>query len=313
MSAREGRPARTRAATSGLSWAALAVCFVISLAALVRMAGPAVDGPDVVTGIIRLPERVTTAIVALFALAVLVFLTHVMRRGLSRRQADDEEFERVAEVPPLPPWVRAVSRIASLLYFIVLAYLIWRGAIPLVEVVSLGGGGLLADSGAARVDPVSAPPLITWTFGILALAAGLGALALALWVAFGERLARWWDRPSSEAPADPLDDAVAESLDDLRTESDARRAIIRCYSRFERAAADSGVERKPWSTPMEFMRESLGRLPLPRAAVPALTGLFELARFSQRALGTTERDRALDALDEIKAALDDRRGDAPAH
>jgi hypothetical protein len=51
-------------------------------------------------------------------------------------------------------------------------------------------------------------------------------------------------------------------------------------------------------------------LPMPRAAVPALTGLFELARFSHHTLGPRERDRALDALHEIRTAMDARRDDA---
>jgi hypothetical protein len=106
------------------------------------------------------------------------------------------------------------------------------------------------------------------------------------------------------APPPPaLVEAVDESAEDLRSEPDARRAIIRCYARFERAAAVSGLARLPWQTPMEFMRETLARLPAPRGPVSALTGLFELARFSERTLGPGERDRALDALDDIKAAI----------
>jgi hypothetical protein len=85
---------------------------------------------------------------------------------------------------------------------------------------------------------------------------------------------------------------------------------MHCYARFERVAADSGVARQPWHTPMEFMREALRRLPAPRGAVPTLTGLFELARFSRRALGPTERERALEALDEITAATGERGADA---
>ena len=61
---------------------------------------------------------------------------------------------------------------------------------------------------------------------------------------------------------------------------------------------------------MEFMREMLGRLPTARTAVPTLTGLFQLARFSGHALGPGERDRALGALDELTAAIDERRPDA---
>jgi len=102
---------------------------------------------------------------------------------------------------------------------------------------------------------------------------------------------------------------VDESLDDLRADPDARRAIIGCYRKFERVAASSRVERRPWWTPMEFMREALSSLLLPPPPLRTLTGLFELARFSDHALGPTERDRALEALIEIKTAIEERRSD----
>jgi hypothetical protein len=209
--------------------------------------------------------------------------------------------------------MRTLRQISSLLSFVVLAYLLWRGAIPLTALLALGlGAGSAIAPTLPQQIPV-APPVVTWTFGVLAIVAGLGALALALWVAFGDRLAQWWEGAVSDSPLPPLAAAVEESLEDLRAEPDARRAIVRCYARFERVAADSGVERKPWHTPMEFMREALPRLPVPRGTVPTLTGLFELARFSHRALGPRERDRALDALDEIKASIEERRADAVAH
>ncbi len=216
------------------------------------------------------------------------------------------------EPPRIPAWMRTLTQVFSFLYFAVIAYLLWRGALPLAGLIPLG------DAGGSTIGPApppgpGAPALVTWTFGALALLAGLGALALALWVVFGERVAAWWVGSSPEEPPEPLVAAVEESLEDLRAEADPRRAIIRCYARFERVAAASGVRRLPWSTPMEFMREALGRLPIPRGALPILTGLFELARFSHHPLGPPERDRALAALDEIRAAIEGRAGDAPAH
>lgn len=293
---------------AALTWLLLTASLVVGLAGLVRMAGP-VAGIDDLTGIIRLPELVTGTIVTLFVLAVLVFLMDLVRRLRFRRRGEGE-----APVGPeaarVPPWLRTLTQILSLLNLAVIAYLIWRGGIPLAGLLALGQGA--GSAGAPLSEPVGAPPLVIWTFGALALVAGLGALALALWVAFGDRLAEWWEGADSEVPPSPLAEAVEESLEDLRAEPDARRAIIRCYARFERVAAHSGVERKPWYTPMEFMREALQRLPVPRGAVPTLTGLFELARFSHRALGAGERDRALDALDEIKAAIEEGGADVVA-
>jgi len=294
-----------------LTLTALAASLLIGIAAVVRMADPAADGFESLTGVIRLPQRLTGTIVTLFALAAAVFVIDLA--GRSRRRRREESEEALGPEPVrVPPWLRAVTQILSLLYFLVLGYLLWQRGIPFMAMM-LGNGAGAVDA-AAQEAPAVAPPLITWAWGVLALVTGLGALAFALWIAFGDRLAGWLvNAAGDDAPRAPLTAAVEDSLEDLRAEPDPRRAIIRCYARFERAAADSGVARDPWLTPMEFMREALERLPVPRAAVPTLTRLFELARFSHRALGPAERDRALEALDEIKAAIEMGRGDAVAH
>ena len=271
------------------------------------MVGPATAGGDL-EGIIRLPAPVTSAIFTLFALAVLVFLVGLARRVRIRRRGEGED-ELDPEAPPVPPWMRTVTQILSLANVLVIAYLCWRGVIPLADLLSLGYGAGSASGSAPAQAPASAPLLVNWTFGTLAVLAGLGALALALWIGFSDRLAAWWEQAADDASPAPAT-AVERSLEDPRAERDPRRAIMRCYARFERVAADSGVTRQPWHTPMEFMREALRRLPAPREAVPALTGLFELARFSHRALGPTERERALGALDEITSAVEERRTDA---
>jgi hypothetical protein len=233
----------------------------------------------------------------------------LVRRALSRGKLAADG-ERPEEPTPVPPWLRWLTLILSILNVVVLAYL-WRRAV-------LDGGFFSAAAGLASglalpgTVPPSAPAIFNWVFGILALAAGLGALGLALWIALGDGLAQEREEDVVEPPAAPLGALVEESLEDLRSEADPRHAIVRCYARFERAAADAGLERKPWFTPMEFMRETLVRLPVARTAVPTLTGLFELARFSHHALGPRERDRALDALHEIRTAMEARDRDAGA-
>jgi hypothetical protein len=290
-----------------LRWVVLPPSFVLALAALLRMAGPPLDGPDGLKGIIRLPLSVTWAIGALLGLAALVFLVGVARRLLGRRSGDGE---RLPEPTPMPTWLRTLTQVVSLANFVLLAYLIWRGVIPLTELLAFGRGAVSA-LGTAPAATAGAPPLLTWAFGVLAVVAALSALALALWVAFGDRLAEWWMRRDEEADV-PRPAAASEPLEDPRAERDPRRAIMRCYARFERVAADSGVTRHPWLTPMEFMREAMRRWPAARGAVPTLTSLFELARFSDRPLGPAERGRALEALDDFTAARGERRADARA-
>jgi hypothetical protein len=289
-----------------LAWASLGTGFVIALAAVLRMAGSVPEG-DHVTGAIRLPGPVTAAILALFGLALVIFLGDLVRRALAKREREDDGAP--AEEPtPVPSWLRRVTLVLSLVNVAVLAYL-WRRAV-LEGGLFVGAGGLASGLLLPDTEVLIAPALFNWVFGSLAVMAGLGALGLALWSALGDRLVPDGPDADSAMPAAPLRTAVEESLDDLRAEGDPRRAIVRCYARFERVAADSGLERRPWLTPTEFMREVLARLSLPRAAVPTLTGLFELARFSHHPLGPSERDRAVDALHEIRRATATSEGDA---
>jgi hypothetical protein len=292
-------------------WALLAASLVVGLAALVRMADPATGQIDEVTGVIRLPWLVTWTIITLLTLAAVVFLVDLVRRMRSRRHEDDETAFFGREEARRPPWLQALAQVLSILNFVVLAFLLWKNVMPLTVLLSAGQG--IGSAGGLPLErPVDAPFFITWTFAILALGVGCGALAFALWVTSRDRLARWSERDTDDPAPPPLVAAVDESLEDLRAEPDARRAIIRCYARFERAAAVSGLERRPWQTPMEFMRDALSHLPAPRGAVRALTGLFELARFSDRALGPGERDHAFAALDAIKTAIEEGRADAVA-
>jgi Domain of unknown function (DUF4129) len=292
--------------------ALLAASLVVGLAGVVRMAHPPPSGAHDIAGVIRLPELVMWTIVTLFGLAGVILVVDIARRMRSRRQEEDEEDLGLArEATPRPAWLLALSQILTVVNFLVIVYLLWRNVIPLADLMAwsqtAGAAGVLMPE-----RQPDAPFFVTWTFAVLALAAGCGALALALWITSSERLSRWGDDEASDAVPPPLVEAVEESLDDLRREPDARRAIIRCYARFERAAAASGLERRPWQTPMEFMRAVLARLPATRDAVRGLTSLFELARFSDRALALPDRDRAFDALDAIKAAIDESRPHAVA-
>jgi hypothetical protein len=63
---------------------------------------------------------------------------------------------------------------------------------------------------------------------------------------------------------------------------------------------------------MEFMREALGRLPLPAEAVRRLTGLFELARFSDEPMAPEHREAAWASLSDIRGELDRHAREARA-
>jgi Domain of unknown function (DUF4129) len=302
-----GKYSLTPMATT-VRWALLAASFVVGAAALLRMASPAASAEDGVAGAIRLPVLVTATILSLFAIAGLVFLVGVARRMRRRRTRRDAELFGAAQEPP-PPWMRTVTQFLSLLNVLILAYLVWRGVIPLADLVALGQGAMGLSASLPQAPAMDAPFLVRWTFGALAVAAGVAALALAVWLALGDRLAEWWEQRARHVQPQTDGHAPDEAPDALGDGADPRSVIIRCYRAFARVAAGSGVERQPWHTPAEFMREVLGRLPVPHGAVPTLTRLFELARFSRRELGAEDRERAVGALHEITATVGKRGAD----
>jgi hypothetical protein len=94
--------------------------------------------------------------------------------------------------------------------------------------------------------------------------------------------------------------AAVESLDDLRAERDVRRAIIACYARMERALAAVGASRRPAEAPLEYLKRVL--VSLAPAPGSRLTELFERAAFSVEPMGVPERERAIAALEALRAA-----------
>ena len=117
-------------------------------------------------------------------------------------------------------------------------------------------------------------------------------------------------RSDEETALDTAPEALAaaldESLDDLRSDPDLRRAIIAAYSRMERALAAAGIPRRPAETPFEYLERALLTLDASSDAVHRLTDLFEWARFSHHEPEPSMRDDAVDALvavrDELRAS-----------
>ena len=127
----------------------------------------------------------------------------------------------------------------------------------------------------------------------------LGVLAAATRRRLGPGPERW------RAP-EVLAAALDESLDDLRSDPDLRRAIIAAYARMEAALAAAGLPRHEAETPFEYLERALLALDASARAVHRLTDLFEWARFSHHEPEPWMRDEAVDALvavrDELRAS-----------
>ncbi len=276
---------------------------LMALAATIDPLAPSVGEPGARL-MVRLPDRVRIVAFALFALSAMIFLA--LQRP--RRRNAQAPFSPHREPRRLSPWAAALLSLPVLVSLTAVAYLVWYRWST--------GGGQPIGAGFAAISqllellsssrkPTASAPLFNAALAALVLMAAVATLALMLLITFAERLHTWWAGQIFDDAAPQLHGAIVDSLDDLRAEPDARAAIVRVYRRFEHALSTARTPRAPWQTPSEFMGAALARLPVPRPPVERLTALFEIARFSNRQMGTEARDSACDCLDEINIALDD--------
>jgi hypothetical protein len=125
---------------------------------------------------------------------------------------------------------------------------------------------------------------------------GIAALLVA------EQRRRGPGRPTEDL-AERIADVLDDTLDDLRAETDARRAIVAAYARLERVLAAHGVPRDPALTPEEYVGTVLGGLAVEERAVRRLTALFAEAKFSQHEIDAGMKDEAIDALVTVRDDL----------
>lgn len=301
-----GRPfsAQWLTAQRRLGALALSGCgLTLALAATIGPLPPASDAPGA-SLVVQLPDPVRLLVLGLLALSIIMLLA-LQRPRL--RNKKDPSLPHEARRPPA--WAALVLLLPSLA---VLSYFAWshsygRERDPLRT--ALDTISELLDLLAKSRKPPTSSPAFDVAIAVVVVAVSLAIFAAMVLITLAERLQhRQDDQAVTDAP--PLHEVIEASLDDLRTDPDARRAIIGVYRRFEHALADAQVGRQPWETPSEFMRVALARLPMPVPPVERLTRLFELARFSDRPLQTDARDVACECLDRIQTALPSRTSDA---
>jgi hypothetical protein len=263
-----------------------------------------VDIPDW----LKLMVLLSLGLSALLVLGLLIRMPHKQRK-------DEEGYEHTYEPPKLTASDYVFLALLAAVPFTLAGGLLWLshwyaqtgeppGAALSPAIITPGAGPPKPHVQAPGSMPVPAPA-VSAVLGTLAILIAASVLGFMLWLYFGGWLLRRSAEPLRPIMAG-LDRAVAQGLDDLLLEPDPRRAIIRCYGRFEAALAAVHLARTPWQTPMEFMRSVLQRCPLPNLAVWELTRLFELARFSEHPLDRREREIAVTSLRSISQALQKR-------
>jgi len=96
---------------------------------------------------------------------------------------------------------------------------------------------------------------------------------------------------------------LRRSLVDLETERDPRLAVQHAYARMEESLGEIELSRARDETPTEFTARVLRVLGASVAAASDLTGLFEIARFSDRPMDEDDRRRAIASVRRVEAEV----------
>lgn len=120
----------------------------------------------------------------------------------------------------------------------------------------------------------------------------LGAFAMAVAARRTRRKPRAWRFMRSTL----VEQAIDDSIDDLRADPNIRRAIIAAYARMEHALGRSGIARRPSEAPFEYVGRALVALETSGESAERLAALFERAKFSQHEPAREMRDEAIAAL-----------------
>lgn len=135
------------------------------------------------------------------------------------------------------------------------------------------------------------------------LALGVAGLVLlgGVWVYVrrrGERL------PSDERSLEAgIVAALETTIDDLRNERDARKAVIAAYAQMERTLTSHGLARHRAEAPFEYLARILRGLHVRDSAARTLTDLFEYAKFSGHEVDAAMKEEAIEALVAIREDL----------
>ncbi len=144
------------------------------------------------------------------------------------------------------------------------------------------------------------PQFTIWPVVITLVLAAAGAAAVAL-----ERSARRRALGMQEPAAaeEALADVLDEALDDLRAETDPRRAVIEAYARMERALRAAGLPRTEAEAPEEYLARIVDGVDLSRRSAGRLTALFTWARFSGHDVRPEMKEEAIDTLEDVRDEL----------
>jgi hypothetical protein len=155
---------------------------------------------------------------------------------------------------------------------------------------------------ASASTPAAHPTSATLTWLVVGSAAALLLLAPAA-VVVRRRRARRERRDGVQDATALVGSGLRRSLADLESERDPRLAVQHAYAHMEESLGEVELSRAPDETPTEFTARVLRVLGASAGAASELTGLFEVARFSDHPMDEDDRRRAIASVRRVEAEV----------
>lgn len=116
-----------------------------------------------------------------------------------------------------------------------------------------------------------------------------------------------WDlveeRAATQPDAEQLREALRAGLSDIDAGGDARKAVIACWLRLERLAAEAGLARLESETPTDLVTRMLAAGDVDDAALRQLAAVYQRARYAPHTVDAAERTAARAALAAVAEQL----------
>ena len=274
---------------------------LVSLVALASGGSPWHAGgrQDVPVGVASALAAAAGALVVGSLLLVWIGTPSVSRRRRRRRRLGERDLEGLGSSLSAPVRVAAIVGAAlGVFLLLTLPFLVPDAATPPDATPVIG----VPPGHGAGSAPAGHPTSTALTWLVVGSAAALLLLAPA---AFVVRLRRARRERRAVVPdvAARVGSGLRRSLADLESERDPRRAVQRAYACMEESLGGIELSRAPDETPTEFTARVLRVLGASVAAASDLTGLFEIARFSDHPMDEDDRRHAIASVRRVEAEV----------
>ena len=253
---------------------------------------------DVPVSVVRALAAAAGALVV--GLLVLVWAgTPSVERRRRRRRLSARDFEGLgASLSAAGKAAAIVGGAIGLFLLLTLPFLVPNALTP----SGATPGNAVPRGHASTPAPTGQPTAAAVTWLIVGSASALVLLAPAA-IFVRRRRARRERRAVVPDAADRVGSGLRRSLADLGSERDPRLAVQRAYARMEESLGEVELSRAPDETPTEFTARVLRVLGASAAAASDLTGLFEIARFSDHPMDEDDRRRAIASVRRVEAEV----------